>query len=132
MLSGRRNERQKGYSIGCLLSSHGESWAKYNLTEPIPLQVEHEAVESIVEPFRPSGRCLRTRKISAQCAVLTPAISPITGRRVEGGSVFLPALPTFYPQHQKLSGQHSTVYKQHGMHSEQQTLSTTLIVSHTE
>ena len=23
---------------GCVLSSHGESWTKYNLTEPIPLQ----------------------------------------------------------------------------------------------
>ena len=40
---------------GCLFSSHGESRAKYNLTEPIPLQVEHVAVEFIVEPFRPSG-----------------------------------------------------------------------------
>ena len=50
----------------CVLSSHGESWAKYNLTEPIPLQVEHVAVEFIVEPFRPSGPCLRTMKIFAQ------------------------------------------------------------------
>ncbi|WP_419648568.1 hypothetical protein, partial [Thiolapillus sp.] len=50
---------------GCVLSSHGESWAKYNLAEPIPLQVEHVAVE-FVEPFRPSGPCLRTMKISAQ------------------------------------------------------------------
>ena len=44
---------------------HGESWAKYNLAEPIPLQVEHVAVE-FVEPFRPSGPCLRTMKTSAQ------------------------------------------------------------------
>ena len=50
----------------CVLSSHGESWAKYNLMEPIPLQVENVAVEIIVEPFRPSGPCLRTMKISAQ------------------------------------------------------------------
>ena len=34
------------------VSSNGESLAKYNLTEPIPLQVEHVAVEFIVEPFR--------------------------------------------------------------------------------
>ena len=51
---------------GCVLSSHGKSWAKYNLAEPIPLQVEHVAVEFIVEPFRPSNPCLRTTKISAQ------------------------------------------------------------------
>ena len=74
---------------GCVLSSHDESWAKYNMAEPIPLQVENVAVE-FVEPFRPSGPCLRTKKISAPYAVLTPAISPITGRLVEGGSVFLP------------------------------------------
>ena len=50
---------------------HGGSWAKYNLAEPIPLQVEHVAVE-FVEPFRPSGPCLRTMKISAQwCRVDT-------------------------------------------------------------
>ena len=48
---------------GCVLSSHGESWAKYNLAESIPLRVEHVAVE-FVEPFRPP--CLRTVKISAQ------------------------------------------------------------------
>ena len=47
------------------LSSQGESWAKYNLAEPIPLQVEHVAVE-FVEPFLPSGPCLRTMKTSAQ------------------------------------------------------------------
>ncbi|WP_293703498.1 hypothetical protein [Thiolapillus sp.] len=50
---------------GCVLSSDGEFWAKYNLAEPIPLQVEHVAVE-FVEPFRRSGPCLRTMKISAQ------------------------------------------------------------------
>ena len=39
--------------------------------EPIPLQVKHVAVE-FVEPFRPSGPCLRTMKISAQwCRVDT-------------------------------------------------------------
>ena len=51
---------------GCVLSSHGESRAKYNLAEPILLQVEHVAVELIVQPFRPSGPFLRTMKISAQ------------------------------------------------------------------
>ena len=56
---------------GCMLSLHGESWAKYNLAEPIPLQVEHVAVE-FVEPFRPSGPCLRTMKTFAQrCRVGT-------------------------------------------------------------
>ena len=57
---------------GCLFSSYGESRAKHNLTEPTPLQVEHMALEFIVEPFRPSGPCLRTMKISAQwCRVDT-------------------------------------------------------------
>ena len=45
--------------------SHGDSRAKCNLTEPIPLQVEHVAVELVVEPFRPSGPSLRTMKTSA-------------------------------------------------------------------
>ena len=40
---------------GCLFSSHGKLRAKYNLTEPVPLQVEQVVVEFIVEPFRPSG-----------------------------------------------------------------------------
>ena len=43
-----------------------ESRARYKLTEPIPLHVEHVAVEFIVEPFRPSGPLLRTMKIIAQ------------------------------------------------------------------
>ena len=51
---------------GCLLSSHGESWAKYILTEPIPLQVEDVAVEFVSESFCPSGPCLHTMKISTQ------------------------------------------------------------------
>ena len=51
---------------GCLFSSYGESRARYNLTEPIPPQVEHLAVEFFVEPFRQSCLCLRTMKISAQ------------------------------------------------------------------
>ena len=56
---------------GRLFSSYGESRARYNLTEPIPLQVDHEAVE-FLEPFHPSGPCLRTMKISAQlCRVDT-------------------------------------------------------------
>ena len=55
-----------------LFSPYGESRAKYNLIQPIPLQVEHAAVNFIVEPFRPSGSCLRTMKISAQwCHVET-------------------------------------------------------------
>ena len=49
-----------------LFSSHGELRAKYNLTEPIPLQVEHVAVEFVVETFHPSGPSLRTMKTSAQ------------------------------------------------------------------
>ena len=47
---------------GSLFSSYGESRARYSLTEAIPLQVEHVAVE----PFRPSGPCLRIIKISAK------------------------------------------------------------------
>ena len=49
-----------------LFSSLGESRAKYNPTEPIPLQVEHVAVEFIEEPFRPSGPFLLITKISSQ------------------------------------------------------------------
>ena len=57
---------------GCLFSSHDESWAKYNLMEPIPLQVEHMAVEFIVELFRPSGPFLLPMRIYAQwCRVDT-------------------------------------------------------------
>ena len=52
--------------VWLLVLSHGESRAKYYLTEPIPLQVEYVVVEFIVEAFRPSGPCLRTLKISAQ------------------------------------------------------------------
>ena len=36
-------------------SCHDDSMARYNLTEPIPLHVEHVAFEFVVEPFRPSG-----------------------------------------------------------------------------
>ena len=57
---------QSGMVWLCLFSSHGESWEKNILTEPILLQVEHVAVEFIVESFRPSGPCLRPMKISAQ------------------------------------------------------------------
>ena len=52
---------------GCCFSSYSESRARYNLMEPIPLQVEHAAIEFIVEPFHPSGPCLCTMKISTQC-----------------------------------------------------------------
>ena len=31
-------------------SFHGDSRARYNLGEPIPLQIEHVAVEIVVEP----------------------------------------------------------------------------------
>ena len=59
-----------------LCPSHDESRAKNNLTEPIPLQVEHVAVEFIVEPFRSSGPFLRTMKIFAQrCRVDTSYFS---------------------------------------------------------
>ena len=51
---------------GRLFSSRGESRAKYNLTDPVSLQVEHEAVELSVEPFRPSGFLLRSIQMSAQ------------------------------------------------------------------
>ena len=47
-------------------SSDGESRARYSLTEPIPLQVEHVAVEFIVEPFCSLGPSLRTMKTYAQ------------------------------------------------------------------
>ena len=73
---------------------HGMVLAKYNLTEPIPLQVDHVAVEFIVQPFCPSGPFLLTMivwRYPPSDAVLTPAILPITGRLVEGGSIwFLP------------------------------------------
>ena len=62
-------------------------WAKYNLAEPIRLQVEHVAVE-FVEPLRPSGPCLRTMKISAQLRSVDT--SYFTHNWIEGGSVFLP------------------------------------------
>ena len=56
---------------GCLFSSHDESRAEYNLTEPLSLQVKHVAVE-FVEPFRPSRPYLRTMKTFAQwCRVGT-------------------------------------------------------------
>ena len=51
---------------GCLLSCHSDSRARYNLREPIPLQVEHVAVEFVLEPFRPSGPNPRTMKTSTQ------------------------------------------------------------------
>ena len=38
---------------------NGESQARHNLTEPIPLQVEQVTIEFIVEPFCPSGLCLK-------------------------------------------------------------------------
>ena len=41
-------------------SFHGDSRARFNLTEPIPLQIEHVAVGFVVEPFRPPGPSLRS------------------------------------------------------------------------
>ena len=38
-------------------NTSGESQARYNLTEPIPLQVEYVAVEFVMESFHPSGPC---------------------------------------------------------------------------
>ena len=32
---------------GCVLSSHGESWAKYNLAEPIPLRSSSDLQDNI-------------------------------------------------------------------------------------
>lgn len=77
----------------CLLSidsMHGESPAKYNPTEPIPLQVKYVAVKCIVEPTDLAIVFELWRHLPND-AVLTPAISPVTGRLVEGGSIlFLP------------------------------------------
>ena len=47
--------------------SNGYSKVKYNLTKPIPLQVEHMRVVFIVESFHPSGPSLQTMTTSAQC-----------------------------------------------------------------
>ena len=53
-------------------SSHGDSRARYDLMEPIPLQVEHMAVELVVEPIHQSGPRLWTMKTSAHwCNVHT-------------------------------------------------------------
>ena len=49
-----------------LVSSHVESRAMYNLTQPIPLRVEDVANDFIVEPFSPSGPCLQPMKIYAK------------------------------------------------------------------
>ena len=71
--------------MDCLSSSHGESQVKYNLMEPIPLQVEHVAVEFTLLPiwlFSSNHEDIHP---------VMPAISPITGRLLEGRSVlFLP------------------------------------------
>ena len=39
-------------SVRVFCFSHGDSRAKYNLTEPVPLQLDQVAVEFVVEPFR--------------------------------------------------------------------------------
>ena len=46
--------------------SHGDSRAKYNLTEPISIQVKHVAIKFVMERFHPSGPCLQTMKTFAQ------------------------------------------------------------------
>ena len=46
---------------GCVLSSHGESWAKYNLAEPIPLQDEYP----LKNLGRGEGTPLKERKLGA-------------------------------------------------------------------
>ena len=67
--------------------SHGDSRAKYDLTEPIPVQVEHVAVEFVVEPSRPADPGLRTVKTFAQwCRVETSYFTP-NWKIVEDGSV---------------------------------------------
>ena len=53
----------------------------------MPLQVEHVAVEFVVEPFRPFGPSLRTMKTSAQWCRVDTSYFPIAGRLVERGSV---------------------------------------------
>ena len=65
--------------------SDGESRAKYNLVEPIPLQVEHVAVEFIVEPFRPFGPFILLFDlvfIQYMC-VCTKRLSSLKARRVQ-------------------------------------------------
>ena len=60
---------------------------RYNLTEPIPLEVKHVAVEIIMEPFCPLVLVFELGRYPPDDAVLTPAISPITGRLVEGRNI---------------------------------------------
>ena len=86
------NTTQRGW-----FSSHDDSRARHNLTEPIPLLVEHVAVEFVVEPsvvFEPWRH-------PPSDAVLTPAISPVTGRLLESGSVLFPLLQVHEPAHRK-------------------------------
>ena len=51
------------------------------------IPVECQAVQFIVEPIRQLALVLELGKYPPTHAILTPAISPITGRLVEGGSV---------------------------------------------
>ena len=51
---------------GCWFSSRGDSRARYNPMEPIPLQVEHLAIKFVMVPFCPSGPSLWTMKTSVQ------------------------------------------------------------------
>ena len=44
-----------------MFSSHGESWAEYKLMEPIPLKVQHVAIELIIE-FAKSQRAVENRE----------------------------------------------------------------------
>ena len=72
------------FKHGCFFSSYCESRARYNLTEPNPSPFEYVAVQFILEPFRLSGSCLRTMKISVQgCHVDTSYF--IHNRKARGG-----------------------------------------------
>ena len=64
---------------GFRLSFHGDPRARYNLTEPIPLQVEHLAGE-----WNPSDHLALVFELwryPPSDVVLTAAVSPITGTR---------------------------------------------------
>ena len=51
---------------GFWLALHDNSRARYTLTEPIPLQIEHVAAEFAVEPFRLSDPSIPTMKTFAE------------------------------------------------------------------
>ena len=63
---------------GCVLSSHGESWAKYNLAEPIPLH--NEMVSHVIvpagSPFRGGDVVVNVKDIN-QSSLSTPFYSAL-------------------------------------------------------